>query len=259
MNDRPVVRRPRLTVPRRLRLVVLFAALAVVGAACSGAAGPASSPGASTIPVSPTPATFPITQADAIAKVLAQQPRFAGIGPLDPNLIGQSAWYEVSPATVGWRVAVTVGWGDCQAGCISKHVWTYAVAPDGTVSLVSETGDEPLPSPVPVPGIGHPGIAGTAHKGPVCPVVKDPPDPSCADRPVAGAVVVVRDASGKEVARATTGADGTFVIDLEAGIYTVEAQPVDGLMGTPAAVTVTVPAGAVDATIVDLAYDTGIR
>ena len=68
-----------------------------------------------------------VTQAEAVAQVLAQDPRFAGIGPLDPDLIGQSAWYEVSPATVGWRVTVTMGWGDCQAGCISRHTWVYDV------------------------------------------------------------------------------------------------------------------------------------
>ena len=40
-------------------------------------------------------------------------------------------------------VSVTVGWGDCQSGCIDKHTWQYAVAPDGTVTLQSEAGPEP--------------------------------------------------------------------------------------------------------------------
>jgi hypothetical protein len=61
--------------------------------------------------------------------------------PLDPNLIGQSGWYEVSPALVGWRVTVTIGWGDCQAGCIARHVWVYDVDPAGVVTLVEERGD----------------------------------------------------------------------------------------------------------------------
>ena len=45
---------------------------------------------------SPTPGAT-IDREGAIARVLAQDPRFSGIGPLDPDLIGQSAWYEVSP------------------------------------------------------------------------------------------------------------------------------------------------------------------
>jgi hypothetical protein len=75
------------------------------------------------------------------------------------------------------------------------------------------------------------GIRGTATAGPVCPVEKIPPDPSCAPRPVA-AVLVFRDPSGSEIARGTTAADGTFFVDLRPGVYTVEPQAVTGLMGT---------------------------
>ena len=44
-----------------------------------------------------------------------------------------------------WQVVYTVGWGDCQAGCIDQHTWTYQVTPDGTVTLISEEGS-PVPS-----------------------------------------------------------------------------------------------------------------
>lgn len=101
------------------------------------------------------------------------------------------------------------------------------------------------------------GLAGTATAGPACPVQKTPPDPSCADRAVAGAVLVVRAASGAEVARVTTDASGAFAATLPVGDYVVEPQPVTGLMGTPAAQSVTVRPGAV--TTVELVYDTGIR
>jgi hypothetical protein len=85
----------------------------------------------------------------------------------------------------------------------------YAVAPDGTVTVVSEAG-EPVPDSA-WPGgaaAGPTGIRGTALAGPVCQVETIPPDPACAPRPVAGAVILIRDASGTEVARTTTGADG---------------------------------------------------
>ncbi len=104
---------------------------------------------------------------------------------------------------------------------------------------------------------GQTGISGRAIAGPVCPVQKSPPDPSCADRPVTGAVLIVRDAAGIEVRRATSGADGTFEVTVTAGAYVVEPQAVTGLMGTPAAEPVTVNDGAI--TTVELVYDTGIR
>ena len=130
---------------------MLVAAL-VVGA-CSGAA-PSASPNLSASPspaasgVVPTPtrsftATPVTTPQEAVARVIAFEPRLAGIKPKDYQLIGQSAWYEVMPASgVGaFRIRTRVGWGDCEAGCIDEHVWTYAVAPDGTVTLQPETGE----------------------------------------------------------------------------------------------------------------------
>jgi hypothetical protein len=258
----------------RSSIVPLLATLAVVVAACGAAGTPGSTPQATPAPAasrspaaSPTPGAT-IDREGAIARVLAQDPRFSGIGPLDPDLIGQSAWYEVSPGVVGWRVVVTMGWGDCQAGCISRHTWTYDVDPSGSVTLVDESGD-PLPDdsggvpaspPVAIPSDGGPWIAGRAVAGPTCPVVQNPPDPSCADRPVAGAIVVVRDRNGAQVGRATTAADGTFLVAVPGGgSYVVEAEPVEGVIGTPTALDVQVGDGASSWTGAVLAYDTGIR
>ena len=113
------------------------------------------------------------------------------------------------------------------------------------------------PTPVPVPAAHRTGIGGVATAGPVCPVEKNPPDPACAPRPVPGAVLVIRDVSGSEVARVTTGADGAFVADLAAGGYVVEPQAVDGLMGTAGPQSVTVNDGVVST--IQIGYDTGIR
>jgi hypothetical protein len=90
------------------------------------------------------------TAAEAVARVIALEPRLTGIAPRDPGLIGQAAWYEVTPASgVGaFVVTVRIGWGDCPAGCIDRHVWTYEVTPEGAVELVGETGD-PVPSELP--------------------------------------------------------------------------------------------------------------
>ena len=100
------------------------------------------------------------------------------------------------------------------------------------------------------------GVTGSVTAGPVCPVEK-PGDPACAPRPVAGAVLVIRDAGGTEVARATAEATGLYRIALPPGEYMLEPQPVEGYMGTPGPVPFTVRDGA--QTSVDVPYDTGIR
>lgn len=236
---------------------VLLAALAFDG--CAGAAtGPLPTP--SPTP-SPTTSVAPITSADeAVARLVATEPWLAGIRPLASGLVGQSRSYTVGPAPSGngFEVRVSVGWGDCEAGCISEHSWVYDVSRDGTVVLASEAGDPAPPDVGPSPsGAGQTGIRGLATAGPVCPVEKNPPDPSCAPRPVAGATVVIRDRSGAQVAAAVAGSDGAFFVELQPGDYVVEPQPVQGLMGTAAQQSVSVGAGSV--TVIQLDYDTGIR
>jgi hypothetical protein len=99
-------------------------------------------------------------------------------------------------------------------------------------------------------------VDGYVHAGPVCPVAQDPPDPNCADRPVAGAEMRVVDAAGDEVARVSTAEDGTFALGLPPGGYTLVPQPVEGLMGTAETQGFEVGSAAVH---LDVAYDTGIR
>jgi hypothetical protein len=106
---------------------------------------------------------------------------------------------------------------------------------------------------------GPPMVIGTVTAGPVCPVEKMPPDPRCAPRPVAGAVIVATGADGHEAGRATSAADGSYELTLtETGTVLLTGLPVQGLMGQPQPVQVTVSSpGAVER--VDLQYDTGIR
>ena len=100
-------------------------------------------------------------------------------------------------------------------------------------------------------------LTGLAQAGPVCPVERQPPDPGCAPRPVPGAILVVTD-NGKEVARTTTAADGSFHLRLAPGDYQLVPQPVAGLMGTAAPVELSVREGVAPAPLV-VSYDTGIR
>lgn len=234
-----------------LRVVVL--ALILVVAACSGSAAPTASP-----------ATVVTTPDQAAALVLAQDPRFEGIGPRDPDIIGGCCFYEATAAGDGFEVKVEIGWGDCLAGCIDRHDWTYAVSRDGRVTLLGETGD-PVPAGVGGPGGGNgggggilpggSGIAGRAVGGPTCPV-EQVGDPACDERPLPGATVLVLDARGMEVARVLTDADGAYAVVLPPGDYVLEPQPVEGMMRTAEPIPVSITDGVVT---VDLVYDTGIR
>jgi hypothetical protein len=97
-----------------------------------------------------------------------------------------------------------------------------------------------------------------AQAGPVCPVERVPPDPACADRPLADAPIVVTDAAGAQVASGTTNAAGDLVLRLPAGSYVVIPQRAPGVMGTASTVEIHVVAGASLVPVV-VVYDTGIR
>jgi len=129
----------------------------------------------------------------------------------------------------------------------------------GHVSPSASPAPSAVPSPAPSgnPGSGSATLDVTLDAGPVCPVQRDPPDPACAPRAVPNATIVVRDAGATEVARATSDPTGHVRLALPAGSYTVEALPVQGLMGTPSPAPVTVAATGV--TLLELTYDTGIR
>lgn len=102
-------------------------------------------------------------------------------------------------------------------------------------------------------------IGGQALAGPTCPVEPASPLPGqCAPRPVSGATLVITDAAGHELTRATTGADGRWTASVPAGTNTITPQPVPGLLGTARPVSITVAAGSVP-TVIQIAYDTGIR
>jgi len=243
-------------VPHRGLLTIAALAIAMLAAACTGGASPPSSSQGAPPSVAPGPTTIGSPEA-AAAAVLASDPRFAGLTAREPNLIGQCCFYTAVADGDGFLVMIEIGWGDCPAGCIDRHHWSYHVARDGTIQLEREDGPA-VPSGVPgADGTsgGVIGIRGIATAGPVCPVVR-PNDPACADRLVAGATVHIIDATGTEVATLETDAAGGFVVTLPPGRYRVVADPVPGLMGRAAPADVTVAASLA---MVQLSYDTGIR
>ena len=71
--------------------------------------------------------------------------------------------------------------------------------------------------------------------------------------------MVATNASGEEVGRATSAADGSYELAVtESGSVLITALPVAGLMGTPSPVSLTLIAPS-EVHRLDLEYDTGIR
>jgi hypothetical protein len=103
-------------------------------------------------------------------------------------------------------------------------------------------------------------VRGSVLFGPTCPVEHAPPDPTCAPRPGAAHIRLVR-VDGTVAAAADAGSDGRFLIDVTPGTYTVSATPAGsgtigrGCSATPAQVTV----ARGDVATVSVACDTGIR
>jgi hypothetical protein len=124
---------------------------ALLCAAFLAACGPASpsSPPPSVRPT-PTPIAAAVTTpAEAAALVIATDAQFAGAIELTPDIIGASKWWVAAPlAAGGFSVELTIGWGDCPAGCINKRVWSFSVDASGQVRLVGVSGDE-VPASLP--------------------------------------------------------------------------------------------------------------
>ena len=100
------------------------------------------------------------------------------------------------------------------------------------------------------------GVSGTVTLGPTCPVMKDPPDPACADKAYATTISVSRAGSSAVFATGASDADGIFRIALPPGDYTVSAH---GGSQLPRCSPVTATVGATGYTATDISCDTGIR
>ena len=114
--------------------------LAVILAACGGGGGATPTP-----PPVKGPGQTITTPQQAATRVGEVDQRFLGFAEQSAALIGASSWWTSEALTGGgFRITFTNGWGDCPAGCINKHHWTFEVTASGAVTLAGETGD-PLP------------------------------------------------------------------------------------------------------------------
>lgn len=240
------------------RAGLVLGLVVVVLAACSGApATTGAAPPSGAASAEPTASGHALDAARAAQLVLGSEPRFRGIQPADPALVGQASWYRVAAAGDGFDLTVRIGWGDCPSGCLAEHSWRFHVTRGGLLQLLGESGPSVPPDAVAGPGV--PTVSGLVTAGPTCAVVSTTsPDPACRERPVAGATLVVQDAAGQELDRVQSGADGAFQLTLPAGSYRLVPQPVAGLLGTAPPVAFAVPPNGPPITLA-VRYDTGIR
>ncbi|MFA6278666.1 MAG: hypothetical protein WCS97_00870 [Candidatus Paceibacterota bacterium] len=126
------------------------------------------------------------------------------------------------------------------------------LCPDG--SYVGRTGPNCEFTPCPTESTS--GVNGTISLGPTCPVMRDPPDPQCADKPYATAITVYRAGSNTPFMLGNSDATGAFKFSLPPGSYTLKAT--GGTMlprCNPVDVTVTANTYAT----ANISCDTGIR
>jgi hypothetical protein len=109
--------------------------------------------------------------------------------------------------------------------------------------------------PAPSPAVDS-GVEGTVTIGPSCPVLRDPPDPGCADKPYAAELIVQTASDKREVGRTMSTASGKFHIGLAPGKYVL--VPVGGRIYPQASPQEFVVAAGVF-TKVDIQFDSGIR
>ena len=143
-------RRPRLLLAPALVLALVAAFTGTTPSTSpsqpSTTASPqASAPASESAPASAPAGEAPTSPEEAAALVIAQNQDFLGFEAQNSDMSGQCCWWEVTQSSDGYRVLVHAGWGDCPAGCINKHEWTYSVSENGEVELTGETGD-PVPA-----------------------------------------------------------------------------------------------------------------
>ncbi len=99
------------------------------------------------------------------------------------------------------------------------------LCPDG--SYVGRTGPDCAFAACPSDSnvVAKSGIKGMVLLGPTCPVLRDPPDPGCADKPYQTALAVMTSDGLRIIKLFASDADGNFSVDVPAGNYVIQSAP----------------------------------
>jgi hypothetical protein len=151
--------------------------------------------------------------------------------------------------------------GRSSSRAAGRH-WTLPAIPalfvlaalTGACNQPAATSGPSSPTSGPSAALGT-GVRGQVLAGPTCPVEQAGQSPCI--RAVSGARIQALDSSNAVVATGISDAAGAYFLALKPGTYTIEPQPVEGLMGTARPVSVVVGAG--PPARLDITYDTGIR
>lgn len=79
---------------------------------------------------------------------------------------------------------------------------------------------------LPVISAPHSGITGSVLLGPICPVMRNPPDPQCADKPFAVRLVVTPEGKSNIIKEFTSDTSGKFKVSLSPGFYEIHQAPI---------------------------------
>lgn len=74
------------------------------------------------------------------------------------------------------------------------------------------------------------GITGSVLLGPICPVMRNPPDPQCADKPYAVRLIIAPEGSPGAMKEFSSDANGKFNLSLTPGIYEIQQAPTRSIL-----------------------------
>lgn len=81
----------------------------------------------------------------AVARFYAPLRPGIDISPFQGIAFGTADRTEVLAGDSAWTVYLSTGWGDCPAGCIYHHYWTFMYSvPSGRIQLMTDSGP-PVP------------------------------------------------------------------------------------------------------------------
>jgi hypothetical protein len=171
-----------------------------------------------------------------------------GAGPLLEEVMIDDL-FEAIAAGLDSGVEVEVTYDEAYGFPTMAIIDVEAVAVDGGLAFSISEFEE----------IDHLGfLLGRVLAGPQCPVQQDPPQPECADQPVAGIEIVISGGEfGDLPAPFVTDEDGGLFVALEPGNYLVTGPDLDEYLGTPDPLSVVIEPGQQEEIL--LFYDTGIR